>query len=129
MDRPRPNDAPPPSTGPPPAEDTPPANAPADAASRSDTAADAPGALASGPPRLRPPQAADETGRLGGYRVLKMLGQGGMGAVYLAEDTRLRRRVALKVMRPKVGSNVQARERFLREATLAAALEHDHVVP
>src|SRR4051812_37918284 len=67
-------------------------------------------------PSLAPPQQADEIGRLGPFRVLKLLGQGGMGAVYLAEDAKLKRRVALKVMRPEVAVNPQARARFLREA-------------
>ena len=49
-------------------------------------------------PFLRPPQEADEIGRLGKYRVLQQLGRGGMGIVFLAEDLTLHRRVALKVM-------------------------------
>jgi WD40 repeat protein len=77
---------------------------------------------------LAPPQAADEIGRLGGYRVLKLLGAGGMGMVYLAEDTQLQRSVALKVMRPEAAKNPTARERFLREARAAARLKSDHVV-
>jgi Leucine-rich repeat (LRR) protein len=52
-----------------------------------------------------------------------------MGAVYLAEDTRLGRQVALKTMRPDLAAKPGARERFLREARLAAALEHDHICP
>jgi len=75
-----------------------------------------------------PPQAADELGRLGTYRILQQLGRGGMGAVFLAEDTRLERQVALKVMLPEIARRAGARERFLREARAAAALEHDHVV-
>ncbi|HYH64794.1 MAG TPA: serine/threonine-protein kinase [Urbifossiella sp.] len=76
---------------------------------------------------LSPPVEADEVGRLGPYRVLKELGRGGMGAVYLAEDTLLKRRVALKVMLPHVGGDA-ARARFLREGRAVAALKHDHVV-
>jgi serine/threonine protein kinase len=49
---------------------------------------------------LAPPQAADELGRLGGYRVLKVLGAGSMGLVLQAEDPLLKRAVAPKVMRP-----------------------------
>ncbi len=73
-------------------------------------------------------QQPDELGRLGGYRVLKLLGSGGMGAVFLAEDIQLRRRVALKVMRPRVASTHGAAERFLREARTAASVRHDHIV-
>src|SRR5437016_3499704 len=54
---------------------------------------------------LEPAQEAGEMGWLGQYRVLKLLGQGGMGVVFLAEDTRLRRQVALKVMRPELAKN------------------------
>jgi serine/threonine protein kinase len=77
---------------------------------------------------LAPPQADDELGRLGPYRVLKVLGQGGMGVVFQAQDVRLGRQVALKVMLPEMASKPTARERFLREARTAAAIEHDHIV-
>lgn len=63
------------------------------------------------------------------YRPIKVLGQGGMGTVYLAEDTRLGRDVAIKTLRPELAVNAAARERFLREARAAAKLEHDHVIP
>jgi eukaryotic-like serine/threonine-protein kinase len=77
---------------------------------------------------LTPPLQADELGRLGGYRVLRVLGSGGMGIVFQAEDIRLGRTVALKVMRPALSGEEDARQRFLREARLAATLEHEHVV-
>ena len=77
---------------------------------------------------LSPPQAADELGRLGGYRILKVLGSGGMGVVLLAQDAQLQRPVALKVMRPGLAANDAARQRFLREARAVAALKHDHIV-
>jgi WD40 repeat protein/serine/threonine protein kinase len=77
---------------------------------------------------LAPAQEADEIGRLGSYRVLAVLGRGGMGAVLQAEDPQLRRRVALKVMLPSQAANPSARQRFLREAQAAATLEHDHIV-
>lgn len=77
---------------------------------------------------LAPPQEAGELGRLGSYRVLKLLGQGGMGMVFQAEDVDLRRLAALKVMRPDVAVKDQARARFLREARAAATLKDDHVV-
>jgi hypothetical protein len=65
---------------------------------------------------LAPPQCADEIGRLGSYWVLQVLGSGGMGIVYLAEDTRLQRPVALKVLRPTLAEDVRTRQRFLQEA-------------
>jgi serine/threonine protein kinase len=77
---------------------------------------------------LAPPQAADELGRLGRYRVLQVLGSGGMGVVFRAEDVVLRRPVALKVLLPVLAANPGNRQRFLREAQAAAKLEHDHVV-
>ena len=77
---------------------------------------------------LAPAQSADELGRLAHYRVLKELGRGGMGIVFMAEDTRLQRIVALKVMLPSSAENAIARERFIREAHLTAAIEHDHLV-
>jgi serine/threonine protein kinase len=77
---------------------------------------------------LAPAQGPDEIGRLGDYRVLKVLGTGGMGMVYLAQDTRLDREVALKVMKPSVAANPQAKQRFLREAKACAALRHDHII-
>ncbi len=78
---------------------------------------------------LGPPQAVGELGRFGPYPVLGELGRGGMGVVFLAEDPRLGRRVALKVMRPSLAANPAARRRFLREARAVAALTHDNVVP
>src|SRR5262249_28841691 len=61
-------------------------------------------------------------------RVLRRLGAGGMGIVFQAEDQSLQRLIALKVMRPGLAANAQARERFLREARATAAGKHDHVV-
>ncbi len=72
--------------------------------------------------------AAGELGVLGKYRVQRLLGRGGMGAVYLAFDTRLQRQVALKVMLPAAAANADARGRFLREARAAAGVSSDHVV-
>src|SRR5262249_7079741 len=65
---------------------------------------------------------------LGPYRVLKVLGAGGMGVVFHAEDPQLQRAVALKVVLPALAASASARERFLREARAAAAIEHDHIV-
>jgi serine/threonine protein kinase/Tol biopolymer transport system component len=78
---------------------------------------------------LAPAQTPHEIGRLGSYRVLRVLGSGGMGVVFEAEDSQLRRKVALKVMKPSVAERPTARQRFLREARAAAAIEHDHIVP
>lgn len=63
------------------------------------------------------------------YRPIRILGQGGMGTVYLAEDTRLGREVAIKTLRPELAIHPQAKERFLREARTAARLDHDHIIP
>lgn len=78
---------------------------------------------------LSPAQEADELGRLGMYRVLKVLGAGGMGVVFQAEDPKLKRLVALKAMLPALASSGTNKERFLREARAAAAIEHDHIIP
>jgi hypothetical protein len=75
---------------------------------------------------LHGPQNEGELGRLGNYRILKLLGAGGMGVVFQAEDQQLKRLVALKVLRPSLGAG--ARERFLREARAAAAIDHDNVI-
>jgi WD40 repeat protein/serine/threonine protein kinase len=77
---------------------------------------------------LAPPQLDDELGRLGGFRILKVLGHGGMGVVFQGEDPRLGRKVAIKAMLPHLAESRSAQERFLREARAAAALEHDHIV-
>jgi hypothetical protein len=77
---------------------------------------------------LEPAQRSDALGRLGPYCLLDVLGAGGMGVVFRAEDTHLRRPVALKVLRPSLAASAAARERFLCEARAAAAVEHDHIV-
>lgn len=64
--------------------------------------------------------------RLGHYRILSQLGQGGMGIVYAAHDERLDRRVALKLMREQ-GQDEHSRRRFRREARTAAAVRHPNV--
>ncbi len=64
-----------------------------------------------------------------GYRIEARIGQGGMSVVYLAEDLRLRRRVALKLLAPALAEDEAFRERFLEESQLAASLDHPNVVP
>jgi serine/threonine protein kinase len=66
---------------------------------------------------------------LGGFKLIRKLGEGGMGAVYLAEDQALHRQVALKVMRPMIAGEGASRVRFIREARAAAQLAHDNIVP
>jgi len=63
-----------------------------------------------------------------GYAILRRLGSGGMAEVYLAQHPRLPRRDALKVMSEEITANTDFRERFLREADLAATLWHPHIV-
>ena len=65
--------------------------------------------------------------KVGSFEILKMLGAGGMGEVYLAKDLRLNRQVALKVLPPTSKIDANATKRFLREAQSAAALEHPHI--
>lgn len=72
--------------------------------------------------------ASDDDKRLGKYLLKSKLGQGGMGVVYLATDTRLRRDVAIKVLPKEMASNADALKRFLREARVAARLNHPNVV-
>jgi YVTN family beta-propeller protein len=66
---------------------------------------------------------------LAGYRLEAVLGRGGMGAVYRAEDVRLGRKVAVKVIAPELAHEERFRERFLRETRIAASLDHPHIVP
>jgi WD40 repeat protein/tRNA A-37 threonylcarbamoyl transferase component Bud32 len=77
---------------------------------------------------LAPPQVPGEMGCLGPFGVSKVLGAGGMGIVFLADDPLLKRPVALKVMRPELAAKATARERFLREAQAAASVSDDHIV-
>src|SRR5689334_14118045 len=70
-----------------------------------------------------PPTSSHDT--LGPYQLLRTLGEGGMGTVYLALDPALQRQVAIKVLRTQNG---QTAKRFFREAQSAARLNHPHVV-
>ncbi len=78
-------------------------------------------------PFLAPPRAAGELGWIDSFRVLGVLGTGGMAVVFDAEDTRLGRRIALKVLRPDMSSTA-LQARFLREAQLLGSVSHEHIV-
>jgi serine/threonine protein kinase len=65
--------------------------------------------------------------KLGRYEIRSKIGQGGMGEVYLAEDTTLHRQVAIKFIPVAVVGNEQANKRFLREAQTAARLDHPNI--
>ena len=66
---------------------------------------------------------------LAGYRIDSLLGVGGMSVVYLAEDLRLKRRVALKLLAASLAEDESFRDRFLRESELAASIDHPNIVP
>jgi YVTN family beta-propeller protein len=66
---------------------------------------------------------------IAGYRIEALIGRGGMGAVYRAEEQGLARKVALKVIAPELAQDERFRERFLRESRIAASLDHPHVIP
>ena len=62
------------------------------------------------------------------YRIVSKIGAGGMGEVYLAEDTKLRRRVALKFLPAHMAANENVHTRFVREAQTLAKLSHPNIV-
>ena len=73
--------------------------------------------------------ASNLTGRkLGRYEILSRLGAGGMGEVYRARDTRLKREVALKVLPRDCVADPERKRRFVQEARAASALNHPHIV-
>ena len=85
-----------------------------------------------GGPRSGSPAPSDEDlsgSSLGRYRVESVIGRGGMSTVYRATDTRLDRRVALKVIDPALARDDEFRARFLEEARNTSAVDHPHVVP
>ncbi len=61
------------------------------------------------------------------YRIISRIGAGGMGTVYLAEDTNLKRRVALKFLRAETADGLEGAARLMREARAASALDHSHI--
>jgi serine/threonine protein kinase/predicted esterase len=78
--------------------------------------------------RALPPKAQVTGKTISHYEILEALGEGGMGVVYRARDTRLERTVAVKLVRPEAASSRERRERFVREARAASALNHPHII-
>jgi FKBP-type peptidyl-prolyl cis-trans isomerase FkpA len=64
---------------------------------------------------------------VGQYRIVERLGEGGMGDVYLAEDLKLRRKAAVKIIAPHLTRDAARRQRFVQEALLAASIDHPHI--
>src|SRR5688572_9231663 len=69
----------------------------------------------------------EDDNHFGHYRILQKIGAGGMGEVYLANDTRLERTVALKILPSDVSCNEERMRRFTQEAKAAAALNHPNI--
>jgi uncharacterized membrane protein/tRNA A-37 threonylcarbamoyl transferase component Bud32 len=82
-----------------------------------------------GCPTPAPPGDGATPQRIGDFTIVRVLGEGGMGTVYLAEDVRLGRKAAIKTMKPELAAKPENRLRFVREARAAAAVEHDNIVP
>ena len=74
------------------------------------------------------PQFKSGTSLANRYEIISELGKGGMGEVYLAEDTKLKRRVAIKFMPTHLASDADMRARFTREAQAVAKLNHPNIV-
>ena len=85
-------------------------------------------AASPGPQQTSAPGQSDDAEMIGEFRVVKKLGQGGMGAVYKARHEALDRDVALKVLAPNLAANKSFVDRFLREARIQAKLDHPHIV-
>ena len=75
-----------------------------------------------------PGDAGTLSGRTGAYEILSLIGRGGMGEVYLAQDSRLERKVAVKLLRPELTGNPDALRRFEQEARAASSLNHPNIV-
>jgi serine/threonine protein kinase len=95
-------------------------------------ASDGPEAMAPPPPPLAPIAAAAGAGmigvRFGAFRCLQLIGEGGMGSVYLAEHDLIGRRAAVKVLRPEFSSNREVLQRFFNEARATTKLKHPGIV-
>ncbi len=77
---------------------------------------------------IEPSSNSEQLGRIGAYDILRIIGRGGMGIVFLARDPSLDRLVAIKVLTPNLALTGSARRRFAREAKAVAAVVHEHVV-
>ncbi len=75
-----------------------------------------------------PPSTLSPHTRIAAYEIVSLLGEGGMGQVYLARDARLKRRVAVKILSPQLTQNAQALRRFEHEAQSASALNHPSIL-
>src|SRR6478735_4374200 len=64
----------------------------------------------------------------GKYRIVRLIGEGGMGAVYEGENVRIRRRVAIKLLHTGVAANAEMVQRFEREAQVAGTVGNDHIL-
>jgi serine/threonine protein kinase/WD40 repeat protein len=92
------------------------------------TAAEQPGDVRQALTFLAPARKPGSLGRLDHYEVLAVVGKGGMGVVLKAFDEKLQRVVAVKLLAPHLSDSDNARQRFVREARVAAAVSHDHVI-
>lgn len=77
---------------------------------------------------LTPSDVPGHLRRLGHYEITEVIGHGGMGVVFKAQDQKLQRVVAIKLMAPHLGASETARKRFVREAQAAAAIRNEHVI-
>src|SRR5919108_458767 len=87
-----------------------------------------PGVPMSEQPQSKPQTAKELTGRIGRYEIVRPLGKGAMGVVYLAHDPLLERDVALKVMVAQIADDPELSKRFEREAKAVAKMTHPNVV-